>query len=159
MSDGVWYAWLTWDAICVGIGLLAWIFPRVVYPSILNTLIVSMVLIHIMVSAVFADAFDIEVIWISILSGTVTGLILVTALWTPVVCLLGDLWIVSLILGLVVPLPILISAAELSHADDPGVDTFQFLDQVFPWWPVVWLAMAVARFTGVVLCEWARKEN
>lgn len=97
--------------------------------------------------------------WIAIVCGTVAGLVLVTMLWTPIACLLGDQWITSVILGLVVPLPIIMSAAELSHDSNQEVDTFRFLDQSFSWWPVVWGGMAVIRLSGMVIWRCTRKEN
>jgi len=159
MSEGVWYAWLTWDAVCVGIGILAWVFPRIEYPSILQTLLVCMISIHIMVSAVFAEALNVNEPWIAIVCGTVVGLALVTAVWTPIACLLGDQWITSVLLGLVVPLPIIMSAAELSKGSNQKVDTFRFLDQSFSWWPVIWGCMAMMRLGGMVIWRCTRKEN
>jgi len=117
-----------------------------------------MTLIHIAVSGIFAEALASEPAWLSIVCGTAVGLALAGLVWTPLACILGDLAIVSVPLGLLVPLPMILSVAELSHMDREGVDTFRYLEIVFPLWYIVWALMALCRLALVVYCGCSRKE-
>jgi len=147
-------AWWTWQGISAAGGVVGWLFPWWNYPRWMGFSLAAMITVQIMMSAVFLEAIG-SGVEMSLVVGTVAGILLTTMLWLPFLCLCGDWPILRTILGAVftmsVPLLAITSITELATRN---VDCFGQLQRDVPGWYGIWFALISLRLLGL----WAKNK-
>jgi hypothetical protein len=146
MNDATWDVWLTGDSITLLVAFIGWLYPFWYYPRWLTCLLLYLLFVHLGVTVLCAQLMNISDQSYVLSMGILLGTLLFFMTCCPLICVCGDLptihTILTCVVVLICPLLILLCITEMTRTgSNPDFQTFVFLDQQFPEWPVLWVLM------------------
>ncbi len=155
-SDAVWGIWITGDAVTLLAAFVGLLYPRQDYPRWLICLLGYASVVHLSVTVLCAQVFDLSKSSYILVLGLLIGTLLFLMCFFPLICLCGDLPILSTIISLFIavlcPLLMIMCITEITRTDsEPDFQTFVYLDRELPEWPAIWVCAIPLRFVPIFI--------